>query len=366
MIAIIVATPLQLFNSMVIMRHHFKEEKVDLFALNIACDMHSTISIYENLGCINNVYYINDIAQNINSKWTVFKEFAFTTKNQKEIIKGISKETYTDLFTTWVGISGDWVLSKLYKKNPKIKVHFYEEGLGVYLKAMYTLRSSKLKLMYNLLGYKACRDFVIDNYVYQPNVICEENKIYTPIAIGNVTDEDLGYLHKDVKKKHFKPYRQKCIYFENNFENTVYEGINENLIINHLCDTIGKDQVIIRIHPRTNPEKYKGMGYNMDENLSVSWEDIIPLCNNLDEMILITTLSTAAFSPMLSYDKQPKVLIVAKAIMNEHEDCEWAKEFWTKKMENFVLTFKANYNNPEDVQIPETYDDMCTILKKWR
>ena len=34
MIAIIVATPLQLFNSMVIMRHHFKGEKADLFAFS--------------------------------------------------------------------------------------------------------------------------------------------------------------------------------------------------------------------------------------------------------------------------------------------------------------------------------------------
>lgn len=366
MIAIIVATPLQLFNSMVIMRHHFKGDKADLFALNIACDMHPSIRMYESLDCINNVYYIDDVAQNVNSKWSVFKEFAFTTKSQKEIIKKINKEEYTDLFTTWVGISGDWVLSKLIKKNPEIKVHFYEEGLGVYMKNMYSLISPKLKLLYRCLGYKSCQDFVIDNYVYQPSVIFEGNKKYKSIAIGDVTNDDLEYLHKDIKKIHFKPYNQKIIYFENNFENTEYEGIDETLIINHICNSLGKDQVVIRRHPRTNPKKYDGKGYIMDENLSVSWEDIIPLCNNLNELILITTLSTAAFSPMLSYGKQPKVLIVAKAIMNEHKDCVWAKEFWTKEMESFVLCFKRNYKNPEYVQIPETYDDMRTILKKWR
>lgn len=366
MIAIIVATPLQLFNSMVIMRHHFNGERADLFALNIACDMHSFISVYKNLECINNVYYIDDIAQNINSKLTVFKEFAFTTKSQRKFLKNILKENYTDLFTTWIGISGDWVLSKLIKRNPAIKVHFYEEGLGVYMKGMYSAISPKLKLLYNILGYKSCQDFVTDNYVYRPNFIFEGNKMYPPVAIGDVTDADLKYLHQDVKNVHLKPYSQKCIYFENNFENTVYAGIDENIIINHICDAVGKEHVAIRIHPRTNPEKYTGMGYVMDENLSVSWEDIVPLCDNLNDIVLITTLSTAAFSPMLSYGKQPKVLIVAKAIINEHNNCDWAKEFWTKEMENFVLNFKANYHNSEDVQIPETYDEMCTILKNWK
>ena len=42
--AFIVATPLQLFNSLVIMRHFYEGEKCDLFVLNIACDMRPVIS----------------------------------------------------------------------------------------------------------------------------------------------------------------------------------------------------------------------------------------------------------------------------------------------------------------------------------
>ena len=38
-IAFLVATPLQLFNCLIIMKHHFPRQQADLFVLDIACDM---------------------------------------------------------------------------------------------------------------------------------------------------------------------------------------------------------------------------------------------------------------------------------------------------------------------------------------
>lgn len=88
MIAIIVATPLQMFNATMIMRHHYPKAKADLFVLNIACDMHDIISKYQKLSFVNNVYYLDDVCHRL-SRIGIIRDFLITTKKQKRILDSV-------------------------------------------------------------------------------------------------------------------------------------------------------------------------------------------------------------------------------------------------------------------------------------
>ena len=77
--AFIVATPLQLFNSLVIMRHFYEGEKCDLFVLNIACDMRPVISRFHALNVIDSVYYLDDVCQH-QSRLGIIWDHIYITK----------------------------------------------------------------------------------------------------------------------------------------------------------------------------------------------------------------------------------------------------------------------------------------------
>lgn len=102
MIAVIVATPLQMFNSFMIMRHHFPNDRMDVFALDIACDMHKCISRYARADIIQDVFYIDDVCRR-HTKTGIAADYLFTTEKQKKLLNSISKKRYTDLFSTVVG-----------------------------------------------------------------------------------------------------------------------------------------------------------------------------------------------------------------------------------------------------------------------
>ena len=189
--AFIVATPLQLFNSLVIMRHFYEGEKCDLFVLNIACDMRPVISRFHVLNVIDSVYYLDDVCQH-QSRLGIIWDHIYITKIQRRILSEARNKDYTDLFTTWVGRTSTWLYTKL-SKNKKLNIHFYEEGIGVYIAEIKSLYGY-IKLMYKILGYKFDVDNAKDLYLYQPSLCRNVNSNLKLVKIGDVTEGDVSFF----------------------------------------------------------------------------------------------------------------------------------------------------------------------------
>ena len=361
MIAIIVATPLQMFNATMIMRHHYPNAKADLFVLNIACDMHDIISKYQKLSFVNNVYYLEDVCHRL-SRIGIIWDFLITTKKQKHILNSVKSVKYTNLLSTWVGKTNTWLFSKLKRTNPGLKLHFYEEGLGVYLKGLFDTVHS-LKYMYYLLGYKYEGDYLQDLYLYNPD-LAFNNEIIKMVSIGSAKEEDIKYIKPALEVDDILQYRTKGVYFENDFRNTEFEGVDEKQIIDLLYKSLGKDQLTVRMHPRNPKDKYQSQGYIIDQNNKNSWEDILVALDNLNDLALITLNSTAVFTPKMIYGKEPVIVILGKMIMNEYSYQPWARYFWDDKYSKFVQRIHESYNNKKKVIIPESFDEMVSLLKQ--
>ncbi len=360
--AFIVATPLQLFNSLVIMRHFYEGEKCDLFVLNIACDMRPVISRFHALNMIDSVYYLDDVCQH-QSRLGIIWDHIYITKIQRRILSEARNKDYTDLFTTWVGRTSTWLYTKL-SKNKKLNIHFYEEGIGVYIAEIKSLYGY-IKLMYKILGYKFDVDNAKDLYLYQPSLCRNVNSNLKLVKIGDVTEGDVSFFNLAINSNNINPYSTKSLFLENDFTNTVFEGIDETLIIDTIALTIGVYDVAIRLHPRTSNNKYDRNKYLLDSNTDISWENLLALEKSIENVVLITTVSTAVLSPKIIYGREPKVIILGLAIKNEFPDKEWAKHFWTNSYRDFILAFKDLYNDKSLVMIPENFEEMKMILKKW-
>ncbi len=362
--AIIVATPLQLFNAIIIMRHFFPDEKCDLFVLNIACDMHPVINNYKRLDVIEDVYYLDNLCTK-SSRIGILWDHLFTKRSHRKVIKQASCKQYNELFTTWVGRASTWLFTKLSKTNPGLNIHFYEEGIGVYANEIYAIYNG-IRKMYRLLGYKYEADYAKKIFVYQPKMCGNLHNNLERVKIGDVTADDICYLGTIIPSSRIKPYLCDAIYFENDFRQTVFEGINEAEIIEKLAEVIPYEKLIIRMHPRSPQNKYSNKSFIIDGNVGVSWEDIIAAdYEHIERVVLISNISTAVFSPKLIYGKEPKVLMIGKAIKNEYKGEKWAEAFWGESIEAFTLSFKELHNNKDNVQIPNDFQEMNRILSKW-
>lgn len=367
MIAFLVATPLQFFNLTVIMRHYHPRQKVDLFVLNIACDMHKFIEENRLMDFINDVYYLDDVCQHYMSRWGTIYDYVFYKTSQKRLIDKTKDVEYSDYYTTWVGHVSSWLFTKLNKYHKNMEVHFYEEGLGVYLKPLYPENKSWINYMLSFLGYKQICDYVKDVLVYEPSMCFNKSNSvkYEYKPIGKLTSEDLHYLLKESDIADYNPYICKALFFENNYEGTEFEGVDENKLIDQIAAKLGKENLTIRLHPRTNPDKYASQDYVMDDHYQFSWEKITGVEPKIEDIILISTLSTAVYTPKMIYGKEPRVIILGLMVKNEFKEEPWANAFWTKAFESLCIAFKQSYSDPELVQIPANARELDAVLDSW-
>ena len=358
MIAFIVATPLQLFNSMMIMRHHFCNEKCNLFILDIACDMHSYVNMI-NSDNIESCYYFSKIYSH-KSVFHTFWESIHTNEEQKKILAEINKSEYSHLFTTWVGYSSTWIYTRLKKFNPNMKLHFYEEGIGVYIKDIRIL-AKRTVWLYKMLHMYYDMDFIQDIYMYSPQLCQDMNNLYPHIPIGMISDADravVGHSFKD----NLSPYTSEIIYFECNFQNSRFSDVDECEIVDFISNALGAGRLVVRTHPRSNPLRYTNKGYCIDRNCDKNWEILMSLQSSLHDLVLISPFSSSIFYPKIMFDQEPRLIIIGKCIKNENPMLQDVEKFWPSNLDTMANALKLSYRDSSRVMIPENYIELKEIL----
>ena len=353
-IAFIVATPLQLFNSLIIMKHHFPKQQADLFVLDIACDMRMWIEGRKQDLQIHKVYYAYDVCKHASRIGTVF-DHIYTPRSSRKILEDCRQTRYSDFFTTWVGSPATWIYTKLWKTNPDIRLHFYEEGTGVYTTPLYQ-DYGRIKTMYKILGYRSETDYVEDLYVYCPSLY--RGNLPT-VEIGTVSEKDQAEF---ILAQNFKTskYDKKIIFFDNPMDKPEYKGVNQFSILADLERVTERDSIMVRVHPRDQSGVFEEKSYTEDTNTGIPWEELL-LYHDFSDSILITSFSTAVFSPKIICGQEPRVIFLKKVLLeNDGNERESMDPF-----DRFAVGVKEMYREPSRVCIPRTRDEMLKQLREW-
>lgn len=354
-IAFVVATPLQLFNCLIIMKHHFPKQKADLFVLDIACDMRKIIEGRAHDRQIHSVYYAYDVCKHPSRIGTVV-DHIYTPKSSRQILRDCRHTRYSDFFTTWVGSPATWLYTKLWKTNPNMRLHFYEEGTGVYTTPLYQ-DYGRIKIMYKLLGYRSETDYVEDVYVYCPPLY--HGNLPT-VEIGAVSEEDGAELVAD---QNFRPstYDQETIFFDNPMDKPEYKGVDQFQILEDLEEVAERSSILVRVHPRDPSGTFRERGYPEDPNTTIPWEELL-LYHDFSDKILVTSFSTAVFSPKIICDQEPRVIFLKRMLLaRDGGEVEDAMD----SFDRFAAGVKEMYRDPSRISIPETRDDLLGQLREW-
>lgn len=111
---------------------------------------------------------------------------------------------------------------------------------------------------------------------------------------------------------------------------------------------------IVRKHPREKDFDYSGM---VIDNQMPMWE-MFCLTSLKEDQYLIGVFSTAQITPKILFDKEPNVIFLYKISGMYPNDLYYK----VQEIDAFVQSFRNSYREKDKVYIPETIDELKSII----
>ena len=200
------------------------------------------------------------------------------------------------------------VFANEYKKNRHITCEKMEEGLLSY--ATKEDSSGVLSTIYKLrrlLRRKNMRHLPTRFYCFQPSAY---NGKLTASPIPKLVHSDekiksvLSSVFIDTSQARTN-YTEKYIFLPCIYDKEGGKPIGELTLATRLADTVGKDNLLVKVHPRDDAERYRAAGLHVDTSSAVPWE-VIQINHNFSDKVLLSTLSTSLLSTCSLFELPPK------------------------------------------------------------
>lgn len=309
MILFVCETFFQLLNAVNIKEQCYKEEKADLI-LTESSDFSQLLDALKNSGTFENVILFDfiqerdreDLRCNINKYISGDKEF----KNFNEI-----KKEYSDYFMPVdTSLFQKLIYYKIVCNGYVPKVHIFEEGMLTYLQdILFNLKHDGIKHGFFPDEKRLCNN-IKEILVYEPDLFSGSNyyevnqipKIDPETShVINVFNELFGECHVP---------KERYIFLAEPF---AVEGLNndETAILDNIADIVGKEDIIVKLHPRMDSGIYESNGYKTFVETKKPWE-LFVLQSEFKDKMLVTVSSGAAITSRLLYNKEHKAVYLYK------------------------------------------------------
>lgn len=356
MIAFVAWTPLHLINIINTKVNYFPEVKSDLY---IYGEFSSSFEMYEKIKkeeLFTHVFYI-DLEKNGN-KISKIVNLIFN--------KNIFIE-YTAMYEK-IFIQGENYFSKILygqskKKNPDLELNYIEDGLGAYVGSdILNLKNKKNKLINFLNPYSIFKSKLTNLYVYEPDLVETKYQAdYYPLdKLTKMNDatriiQDVFSL-EDTKER----FPGKILFLDQPLEDDGF-AIDEQPLFSQLIELVGKENFWIKLHPRSNKNKYGG--FKIIET-SLPWE-LYFLNYDFTQTMIISAVSTAAFTPKLMMNINSSIILLPKFI--QHQQIKATEDERTHMMLDNIIRFSEEFNslNSNSIYLPKTTKELKSLVQSY-
>lgn len=296
-----------------------KNKKVTLY---ISDHSRNSKSIVDNLKKINIFYKVEyiktweldhknrNIFQHLYSVWEIFRG------NIDYINSKIGKEVYDEIFFYNYDIAICSIFGVLIKKNKNLKCYRFEEGLlgyGLSICNKDMELSGRLKILYllkKIFGQPILKEKIEYYYCLYPNLYKGSLKPKC-ISFFDLKNKNFVLLLKKIFKIPTLDYKEKYIFFTSVCDFEGGKPIEELKIIRKISSIVGKENLLIKMHPRDRRDIFKKEGFHIDKRNDIPWE-VICLSYNFKDHIFLTTVSGCVLFSSLMKENSPKILFLYK------------------------------------------------------
>lgn len=343
----------------------FNNDEVDIIISDYMKDSRKLYESIKKTGLFNKSYHIE------------VRDFFYKGKNLKYYINVLKAELIPGYWAQKIGIKSEYekfftynidplaqsVFYKLRKINSNTDVCLYEEGYSTYTslyeKALFS-KTARLNVMRNIIGLfirrKYIIDFVQEIFIFDPDLLCWEVpfKIVKIDIIRNnkVYDEILNTVFGFEELK--DSYDKNIIFFEESYycDN---RPINDLKMIEYISETLGKDNMMIKLHPRNRINRFEERGYVTNNEVGVPWEIIAMNMKDEKNKLFVTYTSGSVISYRILFQKKFKSIMLFDCMQQENSNINDSTRMYFEK-------FSKKYS--EDFYIPESLDELDKLLAR--
>lgn len=284
-----------------IQRCFFKKDKIDII---ISDHMNNGKEIAKHIRetkKFNNVYYLEtfNYARGIN------KFYRFICP--KIVCKNIFIP-FKDKYDVLLVSNMDYFSQLLYKFNVKKdgQVYWYEDG-----SASYSAACEKYYIRKDIFVKKKIYRNVEGLFLFTPEHLCWKPN-FKKIKIPAISKENIEYRNMLNQIFQFEKskdkYDVKYIFFEESYSSEGFK-IDDVELVEKIAKKVGKDNIMIKIHPRNPINRFKERGFKTNTNTEIPWE-LIVMNNDLSDKVLLTVSSTSVLNPYLLFGDKAKAYIL--------------------------------------------------------
>lgn len=279
-------------------------------------------TIYMNvkdMGFFEDVYYVKDkeFCMKQKSRFKALSDIMYASLLEHTLFACILKEKkYDEIIYYNPDIATHCLFTVLEKKNSDIIISRYEEGLLSYNSDKFPIYF-KLKMVYvirNMLHKKRLQIDVKNFYCFYPEFY---HGAESTIKINEISTKDVFFKNListafavDSQKLH---YPQKYVYFSSIYDFEGEEPVDEPKLCKSIEKIVGKDNLIVKVHPRDDKARFEREGLIVDKMSSVPWE-AIQINYDFSGHIFLTIVSGSVVTINAILDNPPITYFLFKAI----------------------------------------------------
>lgn len=297
-----------------------------------------------------NIIVANSFGEKINKL-----KFLFTYKTTFCKIIDQSKK-YDVLFYNNEDIYTFNLISYLKILNKNCNICRYEEGYSSYTNIESSSPVSKRIIDFrNRIFKKPVSTESNEFYVFEPEMLMRNydakiKKIERSFSNMKVYQEFISNIFS--VDEVLDNYKKKYIIFEESFVNDGFD-IDDFELYEKIIEILGKENVIIKLHPRSSQNRFVDLGVEVKVPDGVPWE-AIALCADFDHVVLFALGSGSVINSRLLLGSNIKAFLLFKCLKKR-------PVAFNDRFEIFVEKFNAKYGN--DVFIPESMRDALTAIR---
>ena len=299
-ILVICNTPFQFVVIAHILSLYYKGYEVDIVISNQFRDSWRVVENAKKSKLFRKVYHINNVAHKRGNFLSRQLDFMRRTILSCWCAIRIGQTKYDDILFSNIQIFTKVLISVARRRNKECRIHIAEEGLGTYSK-LYGDSDSPHTLYRKYIDKQGVFAKLSTLYLFNPQFLMwdfPQNKICKlPLldACNSTFMNMLNFLfdYKQCKDK----YDKKYIFFEESYY-AEGEEVPDVEIVNQIAEKIGKENIMVKVHPRNPQNRFKQLGYKTNEDSFIPWE-LIVLNQDMRDKVFITIASGAAINPYL-------------------------------------------------------------------
>ena len=276
------------------------------------------------------------------------------TNRYSYMLKDTINKFYDELICFNYSIDIYGLFSELYERNENFIISLYEEGILSYgVRASMNYRRQIIRTLRHLVKRKDISDSFGYFYCFYPLLYNGSFKTLSVPKI-QIKSECSLILSKlfEINKKRCE-YRQKYIFFTSVYDFEGGKSVGEYKLVCKIAGLVGKENILVKTHPRDTRTIYTDNGFIVDENSAIPWE-AIQLSDDFSNKVFLTLNSGSVLSGSTMSEKPVRTYYMYKL-------CDYRENELCKKtvsdIENLLFN-KEMKETLKNVKIAERLEDI--------